>query len=67
MHIYIYTYIYTYIYIYSETSLLCISITSEYITQENDGNIYIYENLKSPYITILTCQCLKNNCHLVLS
>ena len=42
MHIYIYIYIYTYIYIYSETSLLCVSITSEYVTQEHDGNIYIY-------------------------
>ena len=52
----IHTYIYIYIYIiYRE------SIYIEYITQENDGKKYIYiyidiyENLKSPYISSLTC------------
>ena len=52
----IHTYIYIYI-IYRE------SIYIEYITQENDGKkkiyiyiyIDIYENLKSPYISSLTC------------
>ena len=56
--------IYIYIYIYSETSLQ--GDTEECITQENDDK-KIYENLKSPYISILTCYCLKKSCHLAVS
>ena len=55
---------YVYIYIYSETSLQ--GDREECITQENDDK-KIYENLKSPYLSILTCYCLKNNCHLAVS
>ena len=57
-------YIYIYIYIYSETALQ--GDRKEYITQENDDK-KIYENLKSHYISTLTCYCLKNNCHLAVS
>ena len=57
-------YFYLLFYIYSETSLK--GDREQCITQENDGK-KIYENLKSPYISILTCYCLKSNCHLALS
>ena len=56
--------IYIYIYIYSEPSLQ--GDREECITQENDDK-KIYENLKSPCLSILTCYCLKNNCHLAVS
>ena len=61
LYIYIYIYILKHHYKEIEKSIL----HKRMVVKKYDIYIYKYDNLKNPYISILTC--LKNNCHLVLS